>query len=85
MSGTQTNELRRSRQDGSALIIAMVMLALMGVIGLAALDTVTLDQQVASYQSRKRVAFYAAEAGVAEAFATLEASGTPSQNQTLSR
>jgi hypothetical protein len=56
----------------------MLMLSMMGVIGLAALDTVTLDQQVAGYQSRKRISFYAAEAGVAEALSTLQATGIPS-------
>lgn len=68
---------RKRREAGMALIIAMVMLAVMGIVGLAALDTVSLDQQAAGYQSRKRVSFYAAEAGVAEALATLRADGTP--------
>lgn len=69
--------LRKRREGGAALIIAMMVLAIMGVIGLSALETVALDQQAAGYQSRKRVAFYAAEAGVAEALATLSSSGTP--------
>ena len=39
----------------------------MGFLGLAALDRVTRDEQVAGYQNRARTAFYAAEAGIAEA------------------
>lgn len=73
---------RNHRESGAALIIAMLVLAMMGVIGLAALDTVQLDQQAAGYQSRKRVSFYAAEAGVAEALASLQLSGTPAVTNT---
>ena len=73
---------RKRREGGAALIVAMLMLSMMGVIGLAALDTVTLDQRVAGYQSRKRVSFYAAEAGVSEALATLQATGAPSVTAT---
>jgi hypothetical protein len=55
------------REGGSALIVTVLLLILLGAIGLAALDTVTRDQQVAGYQSRSRLAFYAAEAAVADA------------------
>jgi len=54
-------------EAGSALIITMLILVLLGMIGMAALDTVTRDQQVAGYQNRESLAFYAAEAGVADA------------------
>lgn len=43
----------------------MMMLVLMGLIGFAALDTVTRDRQIAGFQSRARASFYAAEAGIA--------------------
>ena len=55
------------RQAGSALVVTVLLLVLLGIIGLAALDTVTRDQQVAGFQNRSRLAFYAAEAGVADA------------------
>lgn len=55
------------REAGSALVITVLLLVLLGVMGLAALDTVTRDQQVAGFQNRNRLAFYAAEAGVADA------------------
>ena len=53
------------RQNGSALIVTVMLLLLLGVIGLSALDTVMRDQQVAGFQNRSTAAFYAAEAGVA--------------------
>jgi hypothetical protein len=57
---------RSRREAGSALFVAVMMLVLMGFLGLAALDRVTRDEQVAGFQNRASTAFYAAEAGVAE-------------------
>jgi hypothetical protein len=71
-------ENRRRGEGGSALFVAMMLLVLMGLIGFAALDTVTKDQQVAGFLNRKALALYAAEAGVAEALDTLSANGIPS-------
>ncbi len=51
-------------EAGAALLVAVMMLVLMGLIGLAALDTVTEDRQIAGFQNRARAAFYAAEAGI---------------------
>lgn len=78
----RTMSERKRRESGMVLIVAMVMLAVMGIVGVAALDTVSLDQQAAGYQSRKRVSFYAAEAGVAEGLATLRSNGTPTVTST---
>jgi hypothetical protein len=55
------------RERGSALFVAVMMLVLMGFLGLAALERVGSDEQIAGYQTRARTAFYAAQAGVAEA------------------
>jgi len=57
----------RKREEGAALLVAVLMLVLMGLIGLASLDTVTQDRRVAGFQSRARAAFYAADAGVGNA------------------
>ena len=54
------------QREGSALLVAVMMLVLMGLIGIAALDTMTKDRQVAGFQQRARLAFYAADAGVAQ-------------------
>ncbi len=48
-----------------ALLMTMLLLILMGIIGLASLDTVMRDRQVAGYQSLAQTALYAADAGVA--------------------
>ena len=57
----------KRRQAGSALIITVLVMLLLGAIGLSALDTVMRDQQVAGYQNRSSEALYAAEAGVSAA------------------
>ena len=64
------------REHGSALFIAVVMLVLMGFLGLAALDRVGSDEQIAGYQNRARTAFYAASAGIAEARTVVKSSAT---------
>jgi hypothetical protein len=61
----RAQKLNRQR-EGSALLVAVMMLMLMGLIGIAALDTMTKDRQVAGFQQRARLAFYAADAGVAQ-------------------
>lgn len=70
-------ESRARRQQGSTLLLVTVLLLVLGVFGLAALDTATRDLQVAGFQNRKQLAFYAAEAGLAEAFETLTTAGAP--------
>lgn len=51
-------------ERGSALLVAVLLLVFMGVIGLAAMDTVSRDREVAGFTKRSRIAFYAAEAGI---------------------
>lgn len=53
------------RRSGSAMLVAVMMLVLMGLLGLAALETAGEDQQIAGFTNRSRSAFYAAEAGAA--------------------
>ena len=53
----------RRRESGAALFVAVLMLALMGALGVAALDAVSSDRQIAGMQNRAKSAFYAAEAG----------------------
>lgn len=64
----------RRRIDGSALLSAMMILALMTVLAVGSLRTVMRDRQVAGFQKRARTALYAAEAGVARANALLRSS-----------
>ena len=72
---------REHREGGTALLVAMMMLVLMGMLGLASLDTVMRDRQVAGHTSQSRQALYAAEAGIAQG---LEMVRTASLGATIS-
>ena len=65
------------RQQGSALLIVMLVMAMMGIIGFAALEAVTRDQRVAGFLKRKKIAFFAAEAGVSTALHALRINADP--------
>jgi Tfp pilus assembly protein PilX len=67
----------RRQQEGTALLLTVMLLFMMALIGFAALDLVMADQQVAGFQNRKKVAFYAAEAGIAQTLESLQANNTP--------
>jgi len=75
-------EYRDRRRGGSALLVTVMLLLMIGLVGLAALNTTTRDQQVAGFQNRKRIALYAAEAGVSEAMETLVTTSTISISTT---
>lgn len=53
-------------EGGSALLVTVMLLVLMGGLAMASLEIVTRDRQVAGFQNRSVTAFYAAEAGAAE-------------------
>lgn len=67
----------RKHQRGSALLIVMLVMAMMGIIGFAALESVTRDQRVAGFLKRKKIAFFAAEAGVSSALHALRINEDP--------
>jgi Tfp pilus assembly protein PilX len=75
--------MRQSRklQQGSALLIAMLVMVMMAIIGFAALEAVTRDQRVAGFLKRKKIAFFAAEAGVAAALHGLRLNDDPTFTQ----
>jgi Tfp pilus assembly protein PilX len=50
---------------------------MMGIIGFAALEAVTRDQRVAGFTKRKKIAFFAAEAGVSAARHALRTTEEP--------
>jgi len=54
-------------ESGVALIVTILLLILVTAMALGAMDNVQRDQQVAGFQNSARLAFYAAEAGVADA------------------
>jgi len=57
---------RPRREGGAALLVAMLMLMLMAMIGLASLNTVMRDRQMAGFQNLSQTALYAADAGVSD-------------------
>ena len=59
---------RRPREAGIALIAVMLILALVSVLAVSSMESTMRDQQVAGVQMRDRVAFQAAEAGLAQCF-----------------
>lgn len=65
------------RRGGAALLVTMVILVALALMGVSTLAAVLGDQQVAGFQARGRVAFHAAEAGVAAATASLNGAATP--------
>lgn len=58
-------------ERGAALLVTMLLLALLGVVGLASMDTVVRDRQAAGHMRASQTAFYAADAAVAESLELL--------------
>jgi len=68
----------RRSEAGVALLASVLLLLMLASIGLASLNVVERDQQVAGYLNRKAAALHAADAAVAKALETMDATGTPS-------
>jgi len=66
----------RRRERGVVMFITVLLLALMGGLGLAALDAANRDRDAAGFYNRENVAFYAAEAGIAHARAIIRGVGS---------
>ena len=62
---------QRRREQGVVMFLTVLLLALMGGLGLAALDSASRDRDSAGYYNRETSAFYAAEAGIAHARAII--------------
>jgi len=69
---------RDPREAGIALLASVLLLLMLASIGLASLNVVERDQQVAGYLNRKAMALHAADAAVSRALGALDATGTPS-------
>ena len=70
-------------QEGAALFVAVMILALMGALGIMAFNTVLVDRQVAGFQNRAKTAFYAAEAAAAEGRSVVRTVGSRSETPNL--
>ena len=65
----------RTHQEGAALFVSVMILALMGALGIMAFNTVLVDRQVAGFQNRAKTAFYAANHRLAERPAAAQSAG----------
>jgi hypothetical protein len=72
-----------SHQEGAALFVAVLILALMGALGIMAFNTVLVDRQVAGFQNRAKTAFYAAEAAAAEGRSLVRGVGSRTETPNL--
>ncbi len=77
-SNDLTNRPASKRKRGIALITVMMILALVATLAISSMRTAMRDNQVAAVQMRSRVAFQAAEAGLAVALASMSGSAAPS-------
>ena len=59
-------EIRTHRQQGSALIISLIILLLMTLIGVTAMQTTTLEERMTGNMRDSNIAFQAAEAALRE-------------------
>lgn len=69
--------MHRRAEHGAALLVTMLILIALALLGVTTLNAVMGDQQVSGYQTRGRVAFHAAEAGLSAAMANIDGVGTP--------
>jgi hypothetical protein len=51
-------------EGGSVMVVALLMLALLTVIGIAASNTSTTEMQISANEQQNRIVFYAADAGL---------------------
>lgn len=63
-------EYGRSMQQGAALVMAMVVLLILTIIGVAALNTTSLEAKMANNMQQINRFFGAAEAGIAKSMKT---------------
>jgi hypothetical protein len=67
----------RRSERGVVMFITVLLLAMMGGLGLAALDSATRDRETAGFYNREASAFYAADAGVQHARAVVKQLNSP--------
>lgn len=66
MSSIQTQR-RVKREGGVALVVSILLLMAVSALALSTMQTAASDGTVAGFQNQETIAFYAAEAGIAQA------------------
>ena len=69
----RTTNPGRRRQSGAALIVALVILVVLTLLGVTAMNTSSLQENIASNTQQQVHAFQAAETGLKRAFADSQA------------
>lgn len=64
---TQRTKANSKREGGVALMLAVLLLIAVSGLALSTMQTVASDGTVAGFKNQEQMAFYAAEAGVADA------------------
>ena len=59
------SKIRMENQKGSVMVLAVVLLFLLALLGMAALRTSSIETQIAGNELRHKLAYYAAESAVA--------------------
>ena len=73
MNGMKIRSINRlSNEEGSVLVITLLMLAFMSILGVSSTTTSTIEVQIAGNDRAFKQNFYKAEAGAMEAALTLE-------------
>jgi Tfp pilus assembly protein PilX len=54
----------RSGEQGSVLIVALVILVLLTIIGISATTTTNIETQIAGNEKSQKIAFYSADSGI---------------------
>lgn len=67
------------RQKGLALMLSILLLITVSGLALSTMQTAASDGTVAGFQNQERMAFYAAEAGVAQARGVVRSMGSRSE------
>lgn len=78
-STAQLLESRHARQNGASLVVAMVVMLILSILGLAAMNNSTLQERMANNMRDRNVALQAAELALRDAerdLASLKADGT---------
>ncbi len=71
MIGMQAKRIL-SNQDGSMIVLALIILVLLTLMGLAASNTSTIEVRIAGNETRHKMVLYAADAGIETGRAALD-------------
>lgn len=76
MQTMKTNFSQRKREAGAALLLAVLLVVLIGMIGIFAMQTASMNSQLSGNQIRKASSVYAADAAVSHAMSMIRGLGS---------